>query len=161
MSLTIERLKILLHYDEKSGLFTRKINKGKGKAGDIVGSTQTNGYLQVCIDGKLYYLHRIAWLYVYGEWPNEIDHIDRNVLNNSIDNLRDVSHGENCKNRIYELERGASIYGVYWDKVREKWQARLMIEGKFISLGRYIDWFEAVCARKSAEHKHRPRGRQR
>jgi len=48
----------LLDYDEKTGLFTRKINAGsRGKVGDIAGcKNPVSGYIQIRIDGKKKYL---------------------------------------------------------------------------------------------------------
>jgi hypothetical protein len=77
--ITQEELKRVLHYDPDTGVFTRRVTlSSKAKAGDIVG-TNMRGYLQVCIHGKQYRLHRLAWLYVYGVFPeHETDHINGN-----------------------------------------------------------------------------------
>jgi len=68
--LTQKRLKELLDYNEITGLFVRKVDrKWNAKAGDILNSTDSNGYIQVWIDGERYRGHRLAWLYVHGYFP--------------------------------------------------------------------------------------------
>jgi hypothetical protein len=57
-----------------------------------------HGYAYIGIEGHNHLAHRLAWLYVHGEWPTEIDHIDRNRMNNAISNLRSVSKAENRHN---------------------------------------------------------------
>jgi len=62
------------------------------------------GYHQVGIYDKKNYVHRlVADAFVCGKSDdkNEVDHIDRNKLNNHYTNLRWVSHGENSRNKIY------------------------------------------------------------
>jgi len=89
----------LLTYDPYTGLFTWLVdaysNKVKGK---IAGSIK-EGYINISIDRKLYRAHRLAWLYVNGVFPSEIDHINRVKSDNRICNLREVSRSENCQNR--------------------------------------------------------------
>jgi len=72
-----------------------KYSAGKKTTGDFAGYKKEDGYWRVYINGKAYYLHRLIWMYFYDEWPNEIDHIDRNKSNNTIENLRNVTHKEN------------------------------------------------------------------
>ncbi|MDD0156969.1 HNH endonuclease signature motif containing protein, partial [Shigella flexneri] len=76
----------------------KKKLSARGAVGKVAG-TISYGYNAINIDGVRYFAHRLAWLYVYGEWPKqEIDHIDRNRRNNAISNLRDVSRVVNALN---------------------------------------------------------------
>jgi hypothetical protein len=63
-------------------------------------SVTVKGYLQGYVNGKMTTLGRYVWLLHTGDWPKQtIDHINRDPLDNRIDNLRDVSRSENNKNR--------------------------------------------------------------
>ena len=96
-----KRLQEILDYDQETGIFTWKINQcGARKKGQIAGTKNKNGYI-VIRHKKLYYAHRLAWLYVHGIFPDSvIDHINRNKSDNRINNLRSVSHADNMYNRI-------------------------------------------------------------
>lgn len=148
------RLKELLNYDPDSGIFTWKIDRGSGgaifrvSAGSVAGGKTINGYVTIGIDGTPYLAHRLAWFYVHGDWPDEIDHRDRNRSNNAIDNLRPASHGQNCTNRPARSNSG--IIGVS-SKRHNRWQAYIEIDGKSINLGSYKTIAEAAAARAKAE----------
>jgi len=99
--LTQERLKELLEYDPETGVFVwLQTTSNRVKVGSVAGCRRRDGYLLIRLDGKLYLGHRLAWLYVHGEWPaNVIDHIDQNKSNNAISNLRDTSMAVNGLNK--------------------------------------------------------------
>ncbi len=61
----------------------------------------TGGYLRFRLNDKLIYLHRLLAIAFIDNPDNKplIDHIDRNKLNNNLDNLRWVTSSENCENR--------------------------------------------------------------
>ena len=124
-------------------------------AGKMAGGVSTSGYQTVMINGKRYRAHRLIWLYMTGSWPNgEIDHIDGNRANNKWSNLRDVSASDNKKNRRVSSNSQSGIMGVCRDNHRNKWRAHITISDKHIAIGRYDSFFDACCARKSAEVRH-------
>ena len=89
-----------LSYETNTGIWNRRIERRKAKyRGKQTGTLRKDGYKVVVFNGKLYLSSRLAWFYMTREWPNEIDHIDRNPSNDRWINLRDVTHSENCKNR--------------------------------------------------------------
>lgn len=97
--LTREELKEAFHYDPDSGVFTRRKATNVSPVGSIAGRKDSHGGIQFSFKSKLRLAHRLAWLYVYGSWPNGfIDHIDGNPGNNRIQNLRDVDQCSNMQN---------------------------------------------------------------
>jgi len=157
-TLTQEEVKRLLSYDKDTGLLRWRIFKAANACvGDVAGWITTNRckkYKRIGINKKQYYVHRIIWLYVYGYFPIEVDHIDGCGTNNKIKNLREVTHLENNKNKRLRKGNKSGVNGVVFITESRKWQARLMINYKNVSLGFYTDWFDAVCARKSSEYKY-------
>lgn len=72
-----EILKLHLDYNQNTGVFIRRISLcNRVKIGDVAGNTNLQGYVAIRVLGKLYKAHRLAWLYVYGEFPRDIDHIN-------------------------------------------------------------------------------------
>lgn len=150
-----DRLRYLLNYDKYTGIFTWKNpNTNAVKVGAVAG-TNHNDYIRINIDNKLYKAHRLAWLYEYGEFPvNEIDHIDRNGLNNAISNLRDVTTVENHRNKGMFKNNTSGFNGVRWDKTNQRWKASIRVNRKVVSLGSFKDKDEAIEARKLANVKY-------
>ncbi len=152
----IEELQKYLLYDKHTGIFYRKISSGGRKAGASAGCKvprKRNEYIVISLNSQLYYAHRLAWLYVHGEWPNQIDHIDGDGLNNRVDNLRDVTNSENCKNTRLSILNTSGVTGVYRNKLLSKWETRIGKTGSDY-VGIFDEIWDAICARKSAENKH-------
>lgn len=156
--LTQDRVKELLTYDPKTGVFRWKVNRSNIKAGSVAGcESLKNGkrYWLIRVDGKLFHAHRLAWLLMQGEFPLEqIDHIDGNGLNNQIENLRAVSTTENLRNQRKNSKNSSGAAGVRWYRPTRKWQARIKVGRKDIHLGYFADKSEAISARKAAEIKY-------
>ena len=91
-----------------------------------------DGYIQIAIRRKMYQAHRLAWLYVHGEWPrHQIDHINGNPADNRICNLRDVTQFENMQNLHGPLSRNKSgLLGVSRFLDYDLWRSRIMVNGK-------------------------------
>lgn len=146
MTITYERLTELFNYDKDSGVFTRRVTtNNRAKAGSVAGSMARNGYLYVSIGRRKYIMHRLAWLYVTGEWPkNDIDHINGIRSDNRIANLRDVSRAENIQNtRAAKSNSTSGLLGVTFDRARNKWAAAITTDGKITHLGRFDEKHEA------------------
>lgn len=155
MTITQERLKEVLDYDSQTGIFTYRIFvKGSGrKIGEVAGCV-TERYVVINVDKQRYYAHRLAWFYVNGVWPEfEIDHKDTIKINNSIDNLRDVTHVGNNQNKIKAKRNNKTGFlGVSYDKQRKRFVAQIKINGKQTTLGRFLTTEEAhqayLCAKR-------------
>jgi hypothetical protein len=77
-----------------------------------------------------------------------VDHIDNDRTNNNINNLRWVSNQENSMNRSMKSNNTSGYKGVCFHKNTNKWQARIMINGKQKHLGRFTNKEDAIEIRK-------------
>jgi hypothetical protein len=141
--LTQKILKDEIFYNPETGEFFRNKDGYQNifKKGDVAGGVVIRGnkkYWTICIGKKIYYGHRLAWLYMTGEFPkSQVDHIDGNGLNNKYENLRDVSHAENAQNRKLDPRNKSGKNAVSFCKQTKKWGVNMTINGKKIWLGRH------------------------
>ena len=154
--LTAERLREVLSYDADTGLFVWQAQRGCKRPGESAG-TQTDGYLQISVDGRLYKAHRLAWLYVHGAWPvDAIDHINGDRSDNRIANLRDVTLAINNQNRrCATAGKSSPLLGVSWYAQTRRWRAQIQVAGKNRGLGYFDDpqaAHEAYLAAKRQLH---------
>lgn len=146
-----ERLKQVLKYEPESGVFTWKCVRSSALVGCVAGHTsKQTGYRIIGVDGCLFLAHRLAWMYMHGEFPpNSIDHIDRNRQNNSICNLRPATQSQNAFNSTARSTNKSGFKGVSWCSSTRKWRSTAMINGKQKSLGRYTEIEDAASAYKA------------
>ena len=151
--LTAEKLRSVLHYSQETGIFTWKVSTSRRvKVADVAGSPNGGGYLQITVLSRVYKAHRLAWLYMYSNWPNDqIDHINRIRTDNRIANLREVSHKQNGQNRSKPSNNTSGHPGIYWHKRDSKWVAKIKHNYKYIHIGYFATIEEAIAARKAAE----------
>lgn len=156
MSLTIARLKELLHYDEETGHFVWLKNHTRYKVVGKVAEGTVNGYRSICIDGRRYYAHRLAWFYMTEEWPSDsIDHIDGDKLNNTWVNLRDVAHSVNMENQrsARSDNKTTGVLGAYMHK-NGRFYSAISVAGKTKRLGYFDTVDEAHSAYVDAKRKY-------
>lgn len=137
--ISAERLRELLHYEPSTGVFTRLMTSGGRKAGTVAqGNLSDQGYWMISVCSKQYRAHRLAWLYVHGVWPEQIDHINGVKSDNRIANLRCVSRSVNLQNqRRAQSSNRTGLLGVSLRQGENKWQAQIMVNGKRYTLGRF------------------------
>lgn len=142
--ISFEEAHRLLVYDASTGEMYWKIDVGGGsRAGDRAGYTTFWGYRQISIKCKMHFVHRLAWLMTYGEWPKgEIDHINGQRSDNRLSNLRDLDHALNAQNlRAPKSNNKSGFLGV--SRKDRGWRATLKVNGKQLSLGVYATPEEA------------------
>lgn len=137
--ITQEYLKSILFYNDKTGLFIRKVGISSAKPGDIAGRADSSGYIQISVKGRRYMAHRIAWLYVHGKWPkHEIDHINRCRSDNRLLNLREATSSQNNWNYSLSIKNTSGFIGVSYDKFHKKYKASIRAYDKQHHIG-YFD----------------------
>jgi len=102
--ITQERLKELYFHCPKSGEFIRKKTRASAKKGSSAGWVNYYGYIEMSVDMKRYYAHRLAWLYHYGEFPEKgfvVHHINSDGGDNRIENLQVLTKKENLRKPWY------------------------------------------------------------
>jgi hypothetical protein len=145
-------------YDLVDGkLYYKETVSNRVKKGLEAGYNNSYGYKVVQIKGREFRVHRIIYYLHYGIWPGDfqVDHIDGDKLNNKPENLRLVTHKQN--NRSYKKPtKGASskYRGVYWEKSRNKYLARIRLDSKNIHLGSFTCEKEAALAYNIAAEKY-------
>ena len=151
--LTQERLIELLTLYE-NGCFYNNYSRGPRKADSRAGFVDVHGYHRITIDGVKYYEHHLVWLWVHGEWPNEIDHINGDRSNNSPSNLRLCNRTQNnCNSKQETGESG--LRGAYLDHRSLKWYSKIQFGGQVTYLGTFDTPEEAHEAFKvAAEQLH-------
>lgn len=133
-------------------------------AGQVAGSPQSNGYLQVAVNCRLYKVHRIIWTLMTGKEPvDEIDHVDRNRQNNKWANLCEATHqqnGFNSQGRRRNQQHLRGAYPKYYSDGTIRYQASAQVNGKFEYLGLYntegeahAQWVEATRPERGKFHR--------
>lgn len=150
--ISLETVKENVHYNPVTGIFIWLVsNSNRVKIGDIAGVKDKSGYIKIGIKGKKYLAHRLAWFYVYEEWPKELDHKDQIRDHNWIDNLRELTNQYNQRNTGNRKNNKSGIKGVTFNKQNQKWFSSIMVDKRSKYLGSYSDFDEAVCARLAGE----------
>jgi hypothetical protein len=119
---------------------------------------KNKGYLdcQITVDGipRHFLKHRLVILAHNPTWDifdvspsNCIDHQNHTRDDNSNENLRVVTHQQNCFNQ-------SGVKGYSWDKARKKWVASIMLNGKRINLGGFETEEDAHNAYLKAKPKY-------
>ncbi len=141
-------LKTLFDYNPETGVLTHKRREGTGShavvfnktyAGHPAGSVQNNGYAQVSVKTTLgtksYLAHRVIFLLAHGHLPEEIDHVNRDRLDNRIDNLRAATHSQNQACKKVKKAAKSGFRGVWHVQPRGVWRAQGSQDGKTKTLG--------------------------
>lgn len=156
--LTQERLKELVDYNPETGKFTwikKHPMARKIEVGDEFRSVDSYGYLMASILGNRCKAHRLAFLYMTGEWPSDqVDHINGIRKDNRWCNLREVNNLNNHRNMKLQKRNISGVTGVFWHKKNKKWRAMIRANGRNLHLGVFDNLSDAKRARIKAERKY-------
>lgn len=146
----------LIDYESSTGdLIWKKDVARTAKKGSLAGIQRSDGYKRLKICGKSVYAHRLAWMIFYGyACDKEIDHINGDRGDNRIENLRECSKLQNSQNLRIGVRNNSGYIGVSFYRPNGKWQARITVNSKRISLGYFNSPYEANVARLEAKKKY-------
>lgn len=105
-----------------------------------------SGYASTYINGKNILLHRYL---LNPELDKEVDHINRNKLDNRRSNLRVCTRKENGRNRSLAINNSSGYHGVYFSKTekrKKRWTVSIRIDGIKKTIGRYLTGKQAAKA---------------
>jgi len=130
---TRARLRELLHYDSDTGEF-----RWWERVGEEVRLGGVAGCIRICVEGRTYRAHQLAWLYMTGEWGRPmIDHRDGDATNNSWSNLRQATASQNGANVRRRRQNASGYKGVRSCRSPGRWQAEISKQGRKIHLGTF------------------------
>lgn len=148
--LSAETLRTLLNYDPETGIFTWRSEHGNWRIGQVAGYPDRNGtyrYRRIHLCGRIYRAHRLAWLWMTGDWPPDgIDHRNLNPKDNRWANLRAADQSQNMANQ--KPRAACGFKGVKQNGRR--WHARIRKDYRYISLGSFATAEEAYAAYREA-----------
>lgn len=150
-------LRKLLDYDPATGVFVWRVRQSyRINVFDVAGYIGVQGHRRIGVLGHLYWAHRLAWLYMTGAWPSEIDHINGDRADNRWSNLRSVTRLINNQNlRRARWDSGTGIMGV-GRRRSGKFQAQIRLNGRRLHLGYFSTADAAHAAYLKAKRELHP-----
>ena len=133
--LSCEKVRELFDYKDGE-LFWKKIGPNK-RTDRPAGTVNRDGYRRIKYMYKLYAVHRLVWTYHGNEPVDFIDHINGDVLDNRIENLRAATHSQNCMNTRLRSDNTSGIKGVRWSKLKQKWIGTVGVNYKNYCAGEF------------------------
>ena len=130
------------------------------KTGKIITQfPNTNGYARTRLYqngmSRNFLVHRLV-ASAFIENPDNkpyVDHIDNNILNNDLSNLRWVTFRENSINQKITIKNKSGIKGVSFYKNLDCWRAEIRIDGKKKHLGYFDNIEDAKAVRQKYANK--------
>jgi len=140
-------------FEYKDGVLYWKKNQSNIKSGAMAGYQRPDGYIVIGFKNKSIRAHRLIWLMHYGFMPEFLDHINGVRNDNRLVNLRVATRTQNQMNLKKRIDNSSGCSGVFWNKQRNKWAARIQIDKKIKHIGLFLSIENAIAARKIAEQK--------
>jgi hypothetical protein len=148
--ITQPKLHEMFEYRDDGNLIHRHTVQGGKRAGEIAGSSHNAGYRQITINRKKYLVHRLIWVYHYGEMPTQIDHINGKRSDNRVENLRECSYSQNNGNKRMNRNNTSGCKGVFLDKRDGFWF--VYVAHQYIGRSRSIEEAAAMYDKAAKQH---------
>lgn len=156
--MTRDLLKKLLGYDQETGVFTWR-PRPRVRAGKIAGHQRIDGYIEIRVNRELHLAHRLAWLYMTGEFPKEhTDHINGKRDDNRFANLREATNSLNMQNQKKATKRNASGFLGVQQNCGGRHQGVLTLNGKRHRFGTFDTPEQAHAAYLVGKRRLHPGG---
>jgi HNH endonuclease/AP2 domain len=155
--ITREFVRSILDYDPKTGIFTwlpreprpgfERVDRAwiSRRVGKAAGTVNVKGYVVINLLGIPRLAQRLAFIWMTGEAPEFVDHINRDRTDNRWANLRPATATQNLANGKLRSDNTSGYRGVTWYKPYQKWMARILNKGDDHFLG-YYDTVEEAAA---------------
>ena len=152
----LEELRENIDYNPNTGILIWKKTPFRNLEGKTVGRDNGVGYLQTRYKKKFYLCSRLAYYIYHGVDPlqKQVDHINRDRLDNRIKNLRLATPSQNIINASLNKNNTSGFKGVHWNKREKRWLARIKVNGESKHLGSFINKEDAIQARSEGEIKY-------
>ena len=150
VSISQQKLKYAFKYDPLTGVITHRHDFHSRLKGALATHDHSGGYLSLSIGGKALLAHRVIFMYMTGELPNEVDHVNHIRNDNRWSNLRAVVRTDNNRNTCVSLNNTTGVTGVSYHKPTGKFRAYISQHGKAIHLGLFTTLEEAATVREKA-----------
>lgn len=153
--LTTERVRELFDYLPTGKLVRLVRHSRRSKVGEEIGSTDSLGYRQASVDGRIYMVHRLIWLWHGNDAAEELDHINGNRADNRIENLRAATHAQNGWNKRLQSNNTTGVKGVTWKREKQMFCVRVAANGQRHHIGYFKSLEAAALAAETARlHLH-------
>jgi hypothetical protein len=145
--LTVDDLRALLSYEPETGEFWIRRPVHVMHRTRPAGYVRRDGYRVIGVSGGQYLAHRLAWLYMTGEWPAAfIDHRNLAKDDNRWANLRAATKSQNGANTRLLPQNTSGFKGVIWCKQMRRWVAQIKVNGRAKYLGCFQSREDAAAA---------------
>ena len=135
-------------------LFWKNPTSRAVSSGTEAGTPRKDGRRQIILFGKHYLTSRLVYFMFHGEFPEIVDHINRDYTDNRIENLRKSTRAQNNWNRKNQHNSVSGCKNVYWHNQSKTWRVRVSVNGTRIAFGQYKDLEQAKRVAIEARSKH-------
>lgn len=158
--LTQAEVKELFDYREDGQLVRKVATSGpSGAVGTVVGyypkkKRRNNRYATTRVGGEHWCMHKLIFFWHHGFVPEQLDHINRDTLDNRIENLRAASSTQNACNRGKFSNNTSGAKGVSWHGASQKWFVYVDVAKKRQNIGYFEDFELAELVALEAREKY-------